>query len=361
LRYFIERDAADGAPDEAFMDRGGMPSSFSGLLVTRAIPCLFAVALLAGAPLPAAAQTVVGSDRQPSVTVDEGVLDSLGPVPTLPDLLRGRLPERRAAIAHPRRGSALRRPAKKRTANAKRKKPEVAAHRAAPVAPVAVARGTKASNATTPAVPRDSVTAKPLAEPATPAAPAPPNPPAAQTATVAPPAAPSAPPAATAAAPPERPTVTAPTPPPTVAPSPNAEAAMNAPPAVPPAPPATPTPVAPAAAPAAVASGPTRVLFAGSGIDLPDTAKPELTALAQRLKVDDHLRVELVAHASGAADQANEARRISLQRALAVRTYLMEQGVAATRMDVRALGNRVEGEGDAGKPLDRVDVVMLDH
>jgi len=35
-----------------------------------------------------------------------------------------------------------------------------------------------------------------------------------------------------------------------------------------------------------------------------------------------------------------------------VRSYLIRQGVASTRMDVRALGDKVEGE-----PSDRVDLV----
>ncbi|HZB90781.1 MAG TPA: OmpA family protein, partial [Stellaceae bacterium] len=79
----------------------------------------------------------------------------------------------------------------------------------------------------------------------------------------------------------------------------------------------------------------------------------------QRLGSDDQVRLQLVAHASGGSDESNEARRISLQRALAVRSYLIDRGIASTRMDVRALGNR--SEGGSGGPLDRVDVVMLDR
>ena len=78
---------------------------------------------------------------------------------------------------------------------------------------------------------------------------------------------------------------------------------------------------------------------------------------SSNLTGDAHLRLQLIAYASGTADQANQSRRISLQRALAVRSYLMEHGVANTRMDVRALGNRNEGE----EPPDRVDIVLLEH
>jgi outer membrane protein OmpA-like peptidoglycan-associated protein len=137
---------------------------------------------------------------------------------------------------------------------------------------------------------------------------------------------------------------------------------MTTPPSLPAAPPVAATPVTPVAAPAAIASAPggaTRVLFSAGAADLPDSAKPELDALVQRLGSNDEARLQLVAHASGSGDQANEARRISLQRALAVRSYLIEHGIASTRMDVRALGNR--SDGAAGDPLDRVDVIMLEH
>jgi outer membrane protein OmpA-like peptidoglycan-associated protein len=43
---------------------------------------------------------------------------------------------------------------------------------------------------------------------------------------------------------------------------------------------------------------------------------------------------------------------LSLSRALAVRAFLIEQGVRSTRMDVRALGDKVP-DG----PVDRVDVL----
>jgi outer membrane protein OmpA-like peptidoglycan-associated protein len=61
----------------------------------------------------------------------------------------------------------------------------------------------------------------------------------------------------------------------------------------------------------------------------------------------------LLAYAKGTADAASRARRLSLTRALAVRTYLMEQGVLPTRIDVRALGNKAEED-----PRDRVDVEL---
>jgi len=387
-------------PDEALMDRGGMASSALRVFVNPTNLFALALAFLFGSVAPAPAQTVVGGVQPPSVTVDQSVLDSLGPPQTLPDLLRGAPPERRAtAPTYSRERSAQHQvKAKKKKvvakAKPKHKPPAVAAHRAAPVAPVA---------ATAPAVPRESVAATPLAEPkAAPSPPAAGAPPAAAaaapnaTAAAAPNDTAAAAPSATAAIPPAPPAETAteaaspgpaaappPSPPPSVAkaapapvkpatptvappspvpsasPSSAAQTAMAAAPSLPPAPPVAATPVAAPAAVAAAAAGPMRVLFAAGAADLPDAAKPKLDALVQRLSSNDEARVQLVAHASGSDDQANEARRISLQRALAVRSYLIEHGIASTRMDVRALGNR--SDGAAGDPLDRVDVIMLER
>ena len=71
---------------------------------------------------------------------------------------------------------------------------------------------------------------------------------------------------------------------------------------------------------------------------------------------DEKLRIQLLAYASGTAETASQSRRISLSRALAIRGYLIDQGVRSARMDVRALGYRSE-EG----PSDRVDVLLVEN
>ena len=101
---------------------------------------------------------------------------------------------------------------------------------------------------------------------------------------------------------------------------------------------------------------PARVDFAGSNTDLPEPAKPILDQVIQALKSDPKLRIELVAYASGSADQASQARRVSLSRALSVRAYLIEKGVDSQRFEVRALGNRTDNGGAAA---DRVDILAL--
>lgn len=104
--------------------------------------------------------------------------------------------------------------------------------------------------------------------------------------------------------------------------------------------------------PAAMAEGQIRIVFATDSAEIPDAVKAQLDTLAQKMASDENMRLQLLAYASGTPDTASRARRMSLSRALAVRSYLIKAGVRSTRMDVRALGNNVQGE-----PADRVDII----
>ena len=100
---------------------------------------------------------------------------------------------------------------------------------------------------------------------------------------------------------------------------------------------------------------PAHVDFTAGTADLTPGARTELDAVAKTLAADHDERVQLVAYATGSNDEANQARRLSLSRALNVRAYLIDHGVRNTRMDVRALGNRPDGD----KPADRVEILFL--
>lgn len=94
-----------------------------------------------------------------------------------------------------------------------------------------------------------------------------------------------------------------------------------------------------------------RVSFQTGQSKLPSTAETNLKKLANNLRTHADNRVQLLAYAGGESLSASKARRLSLSRALAVRSYLIGQGVRSTRIDVRALGNKTTEE-----PFDRVDV-----
>ena len=74
------------------------------------------------------------------------------------------------------------------------------------------------------------------------------------------------------------------------------------------------------------------------------------------MKADKSMRVQLLAYASADERSEAKARRLSLSRALEVRSYLIGKGVASTRMDVRALGN----QAPSGSP-DRVDLTLINR
>ena len=108
-------------------------------------------------------------------------------------------------------------------------------------------------------------------------------------------------------------------------------------------------------APTATISGDTvAITFEKGGADLAENADGALTTVIAALEADANARLQLKAYADGSGGSASAARRLSLSRALAVRSYLIDSGVSSTRIDVRALGAKYESG-----PPDRVDVISV--
>lgn len=126
------------------------------------------------------------------------------------------------------------------------------------------------------------------------------------------------------------------------------------------APPLQQQPQVAAAPPVATAAGNSlaRIDFTSGSTDLNEGGRRSLDRAVAELQRDQNARLQLVAYATGGSgdDGGSVARRVSLSRALAVRSYLIEQGIRATRMDVRALGSR---SADGGSASDRVDVLLV--
>ncbi|MBT4934033.1 MAG: OmpA family protein [Rhodospirillaceae bacterium] len=99
-----------------------------------------------------------------------------------------------------------------------------------------------------------------------------------------------------------------------------------------------------------------RVTFTGDQTKLPAAAKDGLVALANKMKGQESVRLQLMAYAGGPSLSSSLARRMSLSRALAVRSFLIESGVRSTRIDVRALGNKTTEE-----PINRVDLNVAER
>lgn len=106
-------------------------------------------------------------------------------------------------------------------------------------------------------------------------------------------------------------------------------------------------------APASTASGGGEYSlgFGAESFEVSDAAKRQLDSVIAEMSQQEDLRIQLQAYAQGDGANASKARRLSLSRALQVRSYLIDQGVRSTRIDVRALGANVPSG-----PADRVDI-----
>jgi outer membrane protein OmpA-like peptidoglycan-associated protein len=122
-----------------------------------------------------------------------------------------------------------------------------------------------------------------------------------------------------------------------------------------PPPPTPPAPVAPDAPGAATTSAEgLRVTFGQDRTDLNPESDAAITALAHAAPTPD-ATFTLTAFASG-GDDPSTPRRLSLSRALAVRSALMQAGIASVRIYVKALG--ASSPAIAEGPPDRVDIVV---
>ena len=99
-----------------------------------------------------------------------------------------------------------------------------------------------------------------------------------------------------------------------------------------------------------------RIVFDAETSKLPQAARDSLLNMATKMQAQENLRLQLLAYAGNADTSASAARRLSLSRALAVRSFLIENGVRSTRIDVRALGNK-----STDAITERVDITVVER
>jgi outer membrane protein OmpA-like peptidoglycan-associated protein len=125
----------------------------------------------------------------------------------------------------------------------------------------------------------------------------------------------------------------------------------------PPAPPAgaQPPPAPAISDTATTAAAPTttglRLTFAPGDSSLSQESSTSIKQLTEATPTMDSTTYNVLAYAPGKADDPSTARRISLSRAMVVRSALVADGVPSARIFVRALGEQF-GDG----PPDRVDL-----
>lgn len=104
-----------------------------------------------------------------------------------------------------------------------------------------------------------------------------------------------------------------------------------------------------------VPAGGIRIVYPTDMDAVPIEANAALDDLAEQMLIDESMRIQVKCYASGTGETESRARRRALARCLNIRQYLFGKDVRTTRMDVRALGLRSEGQ-----PADRVDIVPAD-
>lgn len=95
-----------------------------------------------------------------------------------------------------------------------------------------------------------------------------------------------------------------------------------------------------------------RITFGPDRAELNPTTERAVRALVHTAPAD--ARFNLVASAAGKADDASAVRRLSLSRGLNIRAVLINEGVAANRILLRALAAPPAGEDQP----DRVDIAV---
>jgi len=324
------------------------------------------LSLLAAGSAAAQHYTVIGQPG-PAVVVDTSVLDDLGPPNNIGTASNADSANRfgpgvmvrstRPAPAPVAGGAAKVPPSRLVAVPSLPGRPTPQLGRAGMVNASSTSRDAMPAPAPTPAAAPPAPMPRPVAAPPAPVAP--PAPPPRQVAAPTPPP----PPAVTPPPPPAPPVASAPpapTTPPAPPPAPPVAAAPPAP-AAPPPPAATPAPPAPATQtaalpPAASAPGAGRLSFDGGSAALSEAARQELDRLATTMAGSEAQRLQVVAYAASQDKNTSAARRLSLSRALAVRSYLIDKGIRSTRIDVRAMGTP---EGAGSGPADRVDLVLV--
>jgi hypothetical protein len=96
------------------------------------------------------------------------------------------------------------------------------------------------------------------------------------------------------------------------------------------------------------------VTFGTGQAELSPASAAAIKGVVQSAPVGDGVSFNVVAYAAGTPDDPSTARRLSLSRALAVRSALMADGVSSSRIYLRALG---AAGGDEAP--DRVDLAVM--
>ncbi|HMA14870.1 MAG TPA: OmpA family protein, partial [Kiloniellaceae bacterium] len=95
----------------------------------------------------------------------------------------------------------------------------------------------------------------------------------------------------------------------------------------------------------------TSLLFDTDSAELSAEAQTELRSIADLLRGSEGGDIQVLGFAAGSDGAEDAARKLALSRALKVRSFLIDEGIASARIRVRSLGASAEGG-----PANRVDI-----
>lgn len=95
----------------------------------------------------------------------------------------------------------------------------------------------------------------------------------------------------------------------------------------------------------------TSLLFESDSAELSAEAQDELRSIAKLLRSSEGADIQVLGFAAGSDGSDDQARKLALSRALKVRSFLIDEGIASARIRVRSLGASAEGG-----PANRVDI-----
>jgi outer membrane protein OmpA-like peptidoglycan-associated protein len=96
------------------------------------------------------------------------------------------------------------------------------------------------------------------------------------------------------------------------------------------------------------------VAFDPAEVDVPLRSEVDIRDVAETMKASHAKRVHVVAYAGKQGSDVGNARRTALSRALAIRAFLIKEGIAPDRISTQALGSDVAEGGD----VERADLFV---
>lgn len=95
--------------------------------------------------------------------------------------------------------------------------------------------------------------------------------------------------------------------------------------------------------------------FLPSQNDIPFDDVVKIKDVVNTIKNDERKRLKIKSYASPIDDRSGSARRISLQRAIAIRSIMVENGIEGVRINVQAMGNTASSGAK-----DRADILVIE-